>query len=36
MKDLTKYPHQRSRALWNLRQLGITIAEIKECMNGTS
>jgi hypothetical protein len=36
MKDPMKYPNQRSRALWNLRQLGITIAEIKECMNGTS
>lgn len=36
MKDATKYPNQRSRALWNLRQLGVTVADIKECMNGAS
>jgi hypothetical protein len=36
MRDHTKYPNQRRRALWSLQKLGVTITEIRECMNGTN
>ncbi len=32
LKDDGKYPNQRSRAIFNMNQLGINLAQIKECM----
>jgi WhiB family redox-sensing transcriptional regulator len=32
IRDARKYPNQRSRAIFNMNQLGITLAQIKECM----
>jgi hypothetical protein len=32
MKDATKNPHQRRRALLNLHDQGISFSQIEECM----
>ena len=36
VKDLSKYPNQRERAITSLKRFGISIEDIKECMNGTN